>query len=50
LGVAKIKEALTYATEAYKLMPGNPQALSLLGLVLSQPVDVNYRKRVFSRN
>lgn len=46
MGVAKIKEALTYATEAYKVMPGNPQALALLGLVLSQPVDPAYRKRV----
>ena len=46
LGIGKVKEALTFATESYKLMPLNPQALSLLGLVLSQPPDPTYRKRV----
>jgi anaphase-promoting complex subunit 7 len=45
LGVSKIKEALSAATEARKLMPQHPQALSLLGLVLSQPADPTYRKR-----
>ncbi|PRP81097.1 hypothetical protein PROFUN_11211 [Planoprotostelium fungivorum] len=45
LSMARVKEALVIAKEARKAMPNSPRTFSLLGVVLSKPVDASCRKK-----